>query len=82
LLAQLPALELTLVIGQYAHDYHLGEAQKTNLTESVRAWREFWPALLPLPHPSPRNNLWLRKNPWFEAKVVPALRRRLRTLLA
>lgn len=77
LLAWLPRLGLTLVIGSYAHAYHLGRARKASLSETVRAWREFWPARLPLPHPSPRNALWLRRNPWFERQVVPALRRRV-----
>lgn len=81
LLAQLPRLELTLVIGQYAQAYHLGEAQGESLTHTVRAWRTFWPAQLPLPHPSPRNNLWLRRNPWFEREVLPSLRRRVRALV-
>jgi uracil-DNA glycosylase len=80
LLARLPDLELTLVIGQYAQEYHLGDARQRTLTETVRHWRDHWPARLPLPHPSPRNNLWLRKNPWFEKEVVPALRERLRKL--
>lgn len=80
LLASLPNLEVTLVIGQYAQEYHLGAAQKASLTETVRAWREFWPALLPIPHPSPRNNIWLRKNPWFESDVLPRLRKRMRAL--
>jgi len=80
LLASLPNLEVTLVIGQYAQEYHLGAAQKASLTETVRAWREFWPALLPIPHPSPRNNIWLRKNPWFERDVLPRLRKRMRAL--
>lgn len=80
LLAKLPALELTLVIGQYALAYHLPEATGS-LTETVRDWRRHWPTLVPLPHPSPRNNLWLRNNPWFERDVLPALRARVRTLL-
>ena len=80
LLAWLPGLELTLVIGHYAQEYHLGATQKASLTETVRAWREFWPALLPIPHPSPRNNIWLRKNPWFESDVLPCLRKRMRAL--
>lgn len=80
LLAQLPGLELTLAIGQYAIAYHLkGRAQK-NLTETVRHWRDYWPEVLPLPHPSPRNNLWLKKNPWFEEEVIPALRARVAAL--
>ncbi|MFN0100047.1 MAG: uracil-DNA glycosylase family protein [Gemmatimonadaceae bacterium] len=80
LLAKLPDLELTLVIGQYALDYHLPDAKGT-LTETVRDWRSHWPTLVPLPHPSPRNNLWLAKNPWFEREVLPALRARVCTLL-
>lgn len=80
LLAKLPDLELTLVIGQYALDYHLPGATGT-LTEIVRDWRSHWPTLVPLPHPSPRNNLWLGKNPWFERQVLPALRTRVRTVL-
>ncbi len=81
LLASLPNLELTLVIGRYAHEYHLGERRKANLTETVKAWRDYWPALLPLPHPSPRNNPWLRRNPWFERKTLPALRTRVDEIL-
>lgn len=69
--------DLILVIGQYAQAYHLRERRKRTLTETVRAWREYLPRHLPLPHPSPRNNLWLRRNPWFEAVVVPELRRRV-----
>ena len=80
LLAQLPKLGLTLVIGQYAMAWHLPDV-KTSLTETVRNWRERWPALLPLPHPSPRNNIWLKKNPWFEAELLPPLRARVAQLL-
>jgi uracil-DNA glycosylase len=81
-LAELPAIELTLVIGQYAHAYHLSDSPHRNLTETVRAWRDVWPEKLPLPHPSPRNNLWLRKNPWFEAEVLPELGRRVASILS
>jgi uracil-DNA glycosylase len=80
LLAQLPRLEFTLVLGGYAQAWHLGGAAGASLTERVRAWREHWPARLPLPHPSPRNNRWLRRNPWFAREVLPALRRRVRAL--
>lgn len=82
LLAHLPAVALTVVVGRFALDFHLGERQAATLTETVRAWRDHWPACLPLPHPSPRNNRWLAANPWFVAEVVPALRRRVRALLA
>lgn len=74
----LPNLKLTLLIGQYAQRYHLGKAAKSTLTATVREWREYFPRWLPLPHPSPRNQLWLRRNPWFEDEVVPRLRGELR----
>ena len=80
LLSRLEKLELTLVIGQYAHAYHLQNRGST-LTESVRNWRNYWPLLVPLPHPSPRNNLWLRRNPWFEQEVIPVLRERVAEVL-
>jgi uracil-DNA glycosylase len=73
LLGELRCLEVTLVIGQYAQAYHLDDP-KSSVTENVRAWRDYWPERVPLPHPSPRNNLWLRRNPWFEADLVPVLR--------
>ena len=73
-------LELTLVIGQYAQAYHLADARSL-LTENVRAWREYWPGTVPLPHPSPRNNIWLRRNPWFEAELLPVLRKRIAAVL-
>jgi uracil-DNA glycosylase len=80
LLSHLQALELTLVIGRYAQAYHLaGEAG--SVTEIVRAWRQHWPHTIPLPHPSPRNLMWLRRNPWFEAELLPALRARVAEVL-
>lgn len=82
LLAQLPNIELTIMVGQYAHNWHLKGQQKHNLTETVKAWRDYWPELLPLPHPSPRNNLWLKKNPWFEEEILPPLKDKIQTLLA
>jgi uracil-DNA glycosylase len=80
LLDHLPDLQLTLVIGQYALDYHLPDA-KGALTEVVRGWRDHWPTVVPLPHPSPRNNLWLRRNPWFGTDLLPRLRRRVASVL-
>ncbi len=79
-LAGLPNLALTLVIGRYAMAYHLPQAG-TAVTDVVRRWREFWPEVVPLPHPSPRNNIWLRRNPWFEAELIPQLRQRVSALL-
>ncbi|WP_119717297.1 uracil-DNA glycosylase family protein [Cognatilysobacter tabacisoli] len=81
LLPLLPNVRLTLLIGQYAQAYFLGGGRKATLTDTVRAWREFAPALLPLPHPSPRNVGWFKANPWFEREVVPELRARVRTLM-
>jgi uracil-DNA glycosylase len=82
LLQAMPRIELTLVIGQYAMAWHMPSSAKGNLTETVRAWREHWPALLPLPHPSPRNNIWLKANPWFALEVVPAVQARVRSLIS
>ncbi len=81
LLGRLRHLEVTLVIGKYAQAYHLDET-KSSLTENVRAWRKYWPNTVPLPHPSPRNNIWLRKNPWFEAELLPLLRQRVEAALS
>jgi uracil-DNA glycosylase len=80
LLATLKDVRLTLVIGAYAQAFHLPEGSRRSVTESVRAWRDQWPAVLALPHPSPRNDLWLRRNPWFETDVLPVLRKRIAAL--
>jgi uracil-DNA glycosylase len=73
--AQLPDVHLTLLIGQYAQAYYLGARRKPSLTETVRAWRDYLPTgIIPLPHPSPRNQPWLAKNPWFEADLLPGIR--------
>ncbi len=79
-MAHLPNIELTLLIGMYAQNYYLKDKPKT-LTETVRKWQQWTPNYLPLPHPSPRNTLWLRKNPWFEAEVVPYAAKEVRRLL-
>ena len=81
LLARMPDVELTLVVGQYAQAWHLKDGVKANLTDTVLAWRDHWPRALPLPHPSPRNNIWLKRNGWFESEVVPALRKQVREVL-
>ncbi len=81
LLAQLPAIELTLAIGQYAQRALLGGTRKDTLTATVAAFREYPPHIIPLPHPSPRNIAWFQRNPWFEQELVPALRQRIHLLL-
>ncbi|SEB09118.1 uracil-DNA glycosylase family protein [Variovorax sp. YR216] len=80
-LAGLPNIRLTLAIGQYAQAWHLEHGAGATVTGTVRAWRDHWPAMLPLPHPSPRNNVWLRRNPWFDEEVIPALRAQVRKLI-
>jgi uracil-DNA glycosylase len=80
LLDGLQQLELTLVLGRYAQDYHCGGESRT-VGERVSAWRQSWPYMVPLPHPSPRNNRWLKHNPWFEADLLPELRARISLIL-
>ena len=79
--AALPRIGLTLLVGTYAQTYYLKENRKATLTETVRAYREYLPEFFPLPHPSPRNKLWMKRNPWFARAVIPALRRRVRALI-
>lgn len=80
LLARLPNIKLTLLIGLYAQRHFLGRRRKGTLTETVKAWREFAPDYIPLPHPSPRNTPWFQRNPWFEQDLVPALKDRITSL--
>ena len=70
----LPKLEIALLVGSYAQAYYLGGARHKTLTETVRAWRDYLPHFLPMPHPSPRNRMWLKRNPWFAEDVLPFLR--------
>lgn len=77
LLPLLPNVRLTLLIGQYAHAYFLQSRRKPSLGDTVRAWRDYLPDTLPLPHPSPRNVAWFKANPWFEGEVLPTLRERV-----
>jgi uracil-DNA glycosylase len=82
--SSMPQFELVLVIGQYAQAYHLGANRKSNMTQTVKAWREYIdgkPAILPLPHPSWRNSGWLKRNPWFAEEILPVLKKRVQDLL-
>lgn len=81
LLPLLPNIELTVLIGQYAQAYFLGQRRGNNLTATMRAWRDYLPSELPLPHPSPRNVAWFKANPWFEGDVLPVLRERVDSVL-
>ena len=81
LLAKLPRRELTLLIGLHAQRHFLGNRRKSSLTNTVKAWREFAPDFLPLPHPSARNTPWFQRNPWFEHELLPVLRERIAALL-
>ena len=82
LLELMPDIQLTLAIGQYAQQWHLRENKKSNLTKTVTAWQEYWPDILPLPHPSPRNNIWLKKNPWFQSDILPVLKHKIEKILS
>lgn len=78
----LPGIELTLLVGSYAQAFHLGRSRRTSMTGTVRAWRDYLPGYVPLPHPSWRTTLWLRRNSWFEAELLPDLRQRVAALMA
>ena len=79
--AKLPNVELTLLVGQYSQAHYLGDRRGKTLAETVANWRAFLPDLLPTPHPSWRTIGWAKKNPWFEAEVLPELKRRVAALL-
>jgi len=79
ILSQLRCVELTLVLGKYALEYHLGTSGR--VTEAVASWEDHWPSRVPLPHPSPRNQSWFKRHPWFEREVLPRLRKRVRALI-
>lgn len=78
---EMPQIELTLLIGQYAINYYLGKSRKRTLTETVREFENYLPSYFPLVHPSPRNRMWQRRNPWFETEIIPALRERVQEIL-
>jgi len=74
---RMPNIELILLIGAYAQKYYLKKTRKKTLTETVRNFEEYLPKYLPLPHPSPRNNIWMAKNPWFKKEVLPVLKEKM-----
>ena len=77
-MAMMDQVKLTLLVGSYAQKWHLGTK---NLTDTVKAWRDFGPDVIPLPHPSWRNTFWIKKNPWFETDLLPHLKTRVQSLL-
>lgn len=77
----MPNIRLTLLFGQYAQARYLGLARKKTLTETVRNWLSYQPEYLPLPHPSPRNQFWLRRNPWFAMEVLPFLQQKVKEVI-
>ena len=81
IIGKLDAIEAALLVGGYAQKWHLGPKAES-VTATVRNWKEFAPAAYPLPHPSWRNNAWLKRNPWFETELLPSLRRHVRDLLS
>ncbi len=80
-MGKLDKIELTLLVGSYAIDYYLGAQAKRRMTETVASWRDYLPRFLPLPHPSWRTTLFEKNNPWFEAELLPFLRRRVKELI-
>ncbi len=81
ILSELEEKKLTLLIGQYSQGYYLKERRKETLTETVRSYQEYLPQYFPLPHPSPRNRIWMSKNPWFDKEVIPVLRQLVKKIL-
>lgn len=81
LISKMPQVKLYLLIGMYAQKYYLGKKRKKNLTQTVSHFEEYLPTYFPLPHPSPRNNIWQKKNPWFTEAVLPVLKERVKDLL-
>jgi len=82
LLSMLTDIDLALIIGNYSINWHMKDLKKKNLTETVKEWKKHISnGVLPLPHPSPRNNIWLKKNPWFEKEVIPQLRLEISSIL-
>lgn len=81
LLALMPQVELVLLVGSHAQAWYLGKQRRKSMTETVAAWRDYLPRFIPTPHPSWRNTAWLKRNPWFEAELVPELRRRVAGML-
>ena len=81
ILATLPNIDLNLIIGRYAIDWHAPEHSKSSVSEAAKDWKAHWPHRLILSHPSPRNNRWLKTNPWFEGEILPQLQARVANVI-
>lgn len=81
MMEHLKNVELTLIIGGYAINWHLKGQKKRTLTQTVKCYKEYGDHIMVLPHPGPRNNIWLKKNPWFQAEIIPELKSRIRKIL-
>lgn len=79
--SQMPNVMLTLLIGSYAQGFYLGKSKQQNLTETVQHYKNYLPRFFPLVHPSPRNKIWQKRNPWFEQEVVPELQKKIREII-
>ena len=80
ILENLPNIQLTLLIGQYAQKFYLSD-NKNNVTETVKNYQKFLPHFIPLVHPSPRNQFWIERNPWFGEKIVPDLQKLVKRII-
>ena len=80
-LALMPEIKLIVLVGKYAQDYYLKDTKKKNLTETVKAYKEYLPKMFPLVHPSPLNRRWMAKNPWFEKEVLPEFQKRVQEVI-
>ncbi|MCO0832295.1 uracil-DNA glycosylase family protein [Fructobacillus sp. W13] len=81
LLAEMPNIQLTILVGSYSQRYYLQLKSSATMTKTIKNWQQYWPQYFPIVHPSPRNNIWLAKNPWFEQEVIPTLQKRVRDIL-
>ena len=81
LLALMPDIDMTILVGKYSMDYYLAGRMKRNLTETVKCYDEYLPEFFPIVHPSPLNFRWQRRNPWFEKDVVPVLKKSVSSIL-
>ncbi|MBS9336069.1 uracil-DNA glycosylase family protein [Fructobacillus papyrifericola] len=81
LLDRMADRQLTILVGSYAQKYYLHLKSSAKITDTIKNYEEYWPTYFPIVHPSPRNNIWLAKNPWYEKEVVPALQKRVRDIL-